>query len=445
MIILIVDDDQTQREMLQGFLAKQGFPTRTASCGSEALAIFRQEPVELVLLDNRMPGMSGGEILEEMKALDPRVHAIMITAYGDIDTVVKVMKLGAVEFFEKPVNLSTLLARIQEIQQKRAQDRDVEAMQEGLDNSPLPLKIVAESDAMKEVLSLVRRMAASQWPVLVTGETGTGKELISKLIHLMSDRNNSQFVDVNCAAIPENLFESELFGHVKGAYTGAVSHRRGSFELASGGSLLLDEIGEMPMALQPKLLRTIQEHKIRKVGSETDLPVDVRLISATNRDLKKQVEQGAFREDLYYRIRVLEIEIPPLRHRRMDIPPLVEVFLERCGNPPMTFSQEALSALVKYPFPGNVRELEHIVQRTVTLARGSQIQVRDLPQEVLHHGDMVQGTLDEQLKTLEARMIRSALDKSDWVQTRAAEILGISERVLRYKMKRAGIANDKRG
>jgi two-component system, NtrC family, response regulator AtoC len=439
MLILIVDDDATQRDMLQGFLEKQGFQTKVAANGLEALAVFRREPVQLVLLDNRMPDMSGAMVLEQMKALNPMAHTIMISAYGDIHTVVSTMKLGAAEFLEKPVDLPLLLQKIQEIEQKMRLEQDVRELQEEIEGTRLPLKIIAQSDAMKELLSLVSRMAKSGWPVLVSGETGTGKELISRLLHLMSERADAPFIDVNCAAIPENLFESELFGHVRGAFTGAVKDRRGSFDIANGGSLFLDEIGEIPLPLQPKLLRSIQENRIKRIGDEKDIGVDVRFISATNRDLKKMVEAGRFRDDLYYRINVLEIHLPPLRRRREDIPLLLTHFLEKYGKIPLSLSPEASSALIKYPFPGNVRELEHIVQRTATLARGNVIHLSDLPEEVRHHGDVAQGTLEERLAALERDMIVSALDKARGVQTRAAEILGISERVLRYKMKKAKI------
>ena len=439
MLILIVDDDAVQREMLQGFLEKQGFETRIAANGPEAMAIFRREPVELVLLDNRMPGMSGVMVLDEMKKLNPLVHAIMISAFGDINTVVETMKLGAGEFLEKPVDLSLLLGKIREIEQKKNLEQDVSELRKEIEENHLPLKIIAESDAMKEILSLVRRMAGSQWPVLVSGETGTGKELVSRLLHLLSDRSHAPFIDINCAAIPENLFESELFGHLKGAFTGAANDRRGSFEVADSGTLLLDEIGEIPMSLQPKLLRTIQEKKIKKIGSEKDIGIDVRLISATNRDLKQMVESGHFRDDLYYRIKVLELRLPPLRNRRADIPPMLSYFLERYSQGRLSLSPEALNTLIKYPFPGNVRELEHIIQRTVTLARGSVIHFDDLPEEIRHHDVTTHGTLEERLAAVEYEMIKSALEKNNGVQTRAAEMLGISERVLRYKMKKSGL------
>lgn len=440
MLILIVDDDDTQREMLQGFLENQGYNTLTASNGDDALKLFQQNPVHLALLDNRMPAMTGDELLEKMKELNPLVHVIMITAYGDVSTVIKTMKLGAVEFLEKPVDLSYLLGKIKEIELKTCRDEDVRDIQNDMKERKLPLKIVAQSDAMKEVLSLVARVALSDWPVLVSGETGTGKELISKLIHLTGRRENEPFVDINCAAIPENLVESELFGHVKGSFTGAVNSRKGAFEMANHGTLFMDEIGELPVNLQPKLLRSIQEQKIRKVGGETDFKVDVRLISATNRDLKQMVQTGEFREDLYYRIKVLEIKIPPLRQRKIDIPILLKHFLEKYSKNQRSFSADAVNTLIKYPFPGNVRELEHIVQRTVTFSRNAVIQIADLPEEIRNHEAIgFGGTLEERLMAVEYEMIKSALEKTEWVQTRAAQILGISERVLRYKMKRAGI------
>jgi transcriptional regulator with GAF, ATPase, and Fis domain len=335
-----------------------------------------------------------------------------------------------------------LLDRIREIERQAAVEEDVAVVKEALEEGPLPLRIIAESPAMKEVISLVRRMAESPWPVLIQGETGTGKELIAHLLHLISPRKDHPFIEVNCAAVPENLFESELFGHEKGAFTGAVNRRRGQMELADRGTLFLDEIGEMPLNLQPKLLRAVQEHRICRLGAENEIRLDVRLISATNRNLKRMAEEGKFREDLYYRIKVLEIEIPPLRERREEVPALVDFFLERYAGSSARFTLEAMDALIKYPFPGNVRELEHIIQRTTTLARSSVIQPSDLPEEVRRHQATTQGTLIQRLNAVEREMILSALEKKNRVQTQAAELLGISERVLRYKMKKHGIVTE---
>jgi DNA-binding NtrC family response regulator len=439
MKILVVDDEAMQRDMLRGFLEKKGYTVLAASDGREALKIFEREPVHLVIMDHKMPGLTGDEVLAKMKAVNPTIRAIMITAYGNVNTAVTVMKLGAEEFFEKPVDLPMLLEKIQQIEQKIAVDEDIAKVEEVLEESALPLKIIARSPAMREVISMARRVAESMFPVLIQGETGTGKELIARLIHLLSSRRDNPFLELNCAAIPENLFESELFGHEKGAFTGAVNRRRGRFELAHGGTLFMDEIGEMPLSVQPKLLRTLQEKRISRVGSEGDITVDARLISATNRDLKKMCEEKRFREDLYFRIKVLEIEIPPLRGRREDIPALVDFFMERYAARSVRLASEALDALIKYPFPGNVRELENVIQRTVTLARGEVIRPADLPEEIRHHQATTKGTLTERLEVLEHKMIIAALEKSHQIQTKAAELLGIGERVLRYKMKKYGI------
>jgi DNA-binding NtrC family response regulator len=438
MRILIVDDEAIQRDLLRGFLENQGYQVSTASNGKEALTLFQHEPVQLVILDQRMPGLTGKEVLQQMKAINPTARAVMITAYGDVDTAVAVMKLDADDFLEKPVDLPMLLEKVRQIEQMLIVEEDVAAVEASMDESPLPLKIVAQSPAMKKVLSLVRRVAISPWPILIQGETGTGKELVAQLIHLLSPRQDNPFIELNCAAIPENLFESELFGHEKGSFTGAVNRRRGRFELADTGTLFLDEIGEMPLVIQPKLLRALQEQQINRVGSEEGLSVNIRLVSASNRDLKQLCAESLFREDLYYRIKVLEIEIPPLRRHREDIPALVEFFMERYAGKNMRFAPEALDILIKYPFPGNVRELEHVVQRTVTLTRGQSIYPADLPEEIRHHQATTQGTLAERLESVEKEMLLSALEASDWVQTRAAELLGISERVLRYKIEKYG-------
>ena len=441
MKILIVDDESSQRDLLRGFLANQGYDVLTAADGEEACSLFSREPIQLAILDHRMPGLTGEEVLKKLKALNPMVHAIIITAYGNVDTAVTTIKLGADDFLEKPVDLSVLLQKIQQIEGQVVIEEDVASVNEAIETSTLPLKIVAQSPAMKRVLALARKIAQSSWTVLIGGETGTGKELLAHLIHLLSPRGDNAFIEVNCAAIPENLFESELFGHEKGAFTGAIGRRRGHFEIAHGGTLFLDEITEMPLVLQPKLLHVLQEKRFSRIGGEKPIDVDIRLISATNRNLKKMVEDGTFREDLYYRIKVLEVEIPPLRQRREDIPALIELFLDRYSTQPIRFSLEAMDALVKYPYPGNVRELEHIVQRAITFARGQLIALPDLPEEIRHHQSTTQGTLAENLEAMEKEMLLDALEKNSWVQTRAAAFLGISERVLRYKMKKYDLKN----
>jgi len=436
-----VDDEKVQRELLKGFIEKMGHSVIEAEDGEQALAIFREEPIDLVLMDQKMPGLSGDETLKLMKEQNPLVRAIMITAFGSVDTAVTVMKLGADDFLEKPVDLEILREKIDVIERELQIEQDVEEVEKDMseDNAPLPITMIAKSRPMKDVLSMVRRVAATPWTVLIRGETGTGKELIAHLIHLLGDRKNGPFVEVNCATIPENLFESELFGHEKGAFTGAATRRIGLIETASGGSIFLDEIGELPLHLQPKLLRTLQEKNISRVGSNHAIEVDVRVIAATNRDLKKMVEEKRFREDLYFRLNVFEILVPPLRERKEDIPGLVEYFVSKYVLNDVHFSKEAMDLLMKYSYPGNVRELEHIVQRTITLARTKIIRPTDLPPEVRHGVHVRQGPLKERLKTMEREIIIRALERTDWVQTRAAEELGISERVLRYKMERLGI------
>lgn len=438
MLILIVDDEETQREMLQGFLEKQGYKVMTASGGNEALHLFKNVPVELVLMDHRMEDMNGDEVLEKMRAASPLVRAIMITAYGNVTTAVKVMQLGADDFMEKPVDLTRLLEKIRRIEQSLMVQQESLKITESLERIELPISIIGSSKPMKELLSLIYRVAPTEWAALIHGETGTGKELVARLIHLMGPRKNGPFIEVNCAAIPENLFESELFGHEKGAFTGAASQRRGRFELAAGGTLFLDEVGELPLHLQAKLLRTLQEKKVSRVGSEKEIDVDARVLTATNKDLKQMVSEGSFREDLFFRLNVLELIVPPLRERRDDIVELTEFFLDKYAVTDMSFGGDAMAQLVKYIFPGNVRELEHLIQRLVTLVRGSRIEVTDLPPEI-RESQSKGGLLSKRLAEVERNMLIEALEEHHWVQTKAAESLGISERVLRYKMNKAGI------
>jgi two-component system, NtrC family, response regulator AtoC len=442
MHILIVDDDKTQRDVLQGFLERQGYQILTAAGGGEALRIFETQPVQLALLDHRMGDMNGDEVLRRMRSASPLVRAIMITAYGSVKTAVKVMQLGADDFIEKPVDLGDLLLKIRRIEQEVLVHVEAEQVAESVVREDLPVAIIGSSKKMQELLSLVSRVAPTEWTTLIHGETGTGKELLARLIHLISARKDGPFVAVNCAAIPENLFESELFGHEKGAFTGAVSRRSGRFEAAQGGTVFLDEVSEMPQQMQVKLLRTLQEKKISRVGSDKDIEVDVRVLAATNRDLKEMVAQGDFREDLFFRLNVLELIVPPLRDRKDDIVELIDFFLKKYQDRPIHFDADAVAQLVKYDFPGNVRELEHLVQRMVTLVRGNLIRAGDLSPEI-HLRQSGNGVLNERLAEVERQMLLSALEKHDWIQTQAAESLGISERVLRYKMQKAGIRNRK--
>lgn len=441
MKILIVDDEEMQRNMLQGFLEKQGFQTLTASGGQEALELFTRHPVQLVLIDHRMEDMNGDVVLEKMKALSPLVKTIMITAYGSINTAVHVMKLGVNDFLEKPVDLEELLKKIRKFEQDLDVQAEAEVVVESIQQQKFPFTIIASSKRMQELLSMVCRLAPTEWSVLIRGETGTGKELIARLIHYMSHRKNERLIEVNCAAIPENLFESELFGHEKGSFTGASAQRKGRFELAHKGSIFLDEIGELSLQFQAKLLRTLQEKKVTRVGGEIDIEIDTRVLAATNRDLKKMVEEGYFREDLYFRLNVLELIVPPLKERREDIIKLADHFLKKYKFD-ISFDQDALAQLVKYDFPGNVRELEHLVQRLGTMVRGKLIRLKDMP-PLIKEKQNNKGILTDRLSEVETEMLLTSLEKNDWVQTKAAEDLGISERVLRYKMNKANIKSKK--
>jgi two-component system response regulator AtoC len=440
MRILIVDDDPLQRDLLGGYLQKQGFVVVEAAGGEEALDCFLRQPIDLVLLDQRMPDLQGDEVLERIKAINPLARVIMITAFGEVDTAVRVMRLGADDFLEKPIDLESLLSKIRTLEEQLHVHEDVVRVEEAIDVAALPVRMIAASPAMQQVLSLALRAAPSPWTVLIVGETGTGKELVARLIHLLSPRQDRPFIPLNCAAVPEGLFESELFGHEKGAFTGAASRRRGVFEQANQGTLFLDEIGELPPPVQAKLLRALQEKTVTRVGGEQQLPVDVRIVAATNRDLKQMVADGGFREDLYFRLNVITIDIPPLRQRKEDIPALIDFLLAKYQSE-ARFDDQALQQLTKYHYPGNIRELEHILQRTVTLARSSRIGLRDLPMEIRdYRGPAAEnGDLNQRLSELERQLLIDALERHNWVQTKAAAALGISERVLRYKMERLGI------
>lgn len=436
MHLLIVDDDPDQLNLLQGFLQDQDFEVHTADSAKQARQIFSEQPVQIVLLDQRMPDRSGEELLAEFMKINPLIRAVMITAYATVETAVQVMKLGAVDFLEKPVDLSSLKLKLQSMQEALHIEQEAAEVAALLEDSSLPLPMIGSSPAMQQVFSLVKRLAPTPWTVLVSGETGTGKGLLAKMIHDLSSRREEPFIGVNCAAIPENLFESELFGHVKGAFTGAEKNKKGRFELAQAGTLFLDEIGELPESLQAKLLQTLQESIIYKVGSETPITVDVRLIAASNRDLKHLVEQGRFREDLFYRLNVLSLELPSLRERREDIPDLITHFCSRYAPKTFQLTDQAITALVKYNYPGNVRELEHLIQRLSVFTRSPKVRLEDLPEEVRLHSATSQGKLKQRLESVEREMINQALMRHKGNQSRAAEELGISERVIRYKMRK---------
>lgn len=381
--ILVVDDEATQRELVCGFLKKQGYEILAAPNGERALEIFRQEPVELILTDQRMPNISGLDLIKAARGINPESHVIVMTAYGNIETAVEAMKAGAADYLTKPLNLEELRHKIERVRERCSLYAENRELRAALESRHRIEGIIGDSGQMLEVISLVRRVAPTDATVLIRGESGTGKELIAKAIHYASARAARPLVRVNCAALPENLLESELFGHEKGSFTGAIATRKGRFELADGGTLFLDEIGDLPLHLQAKLLRVLQEKEFERVGSSLSLKVNVRVLSATHRDLEALIESGQFREDLYYRLNVVTILLPPLRERRQDLPAFMDhflrVFAEKNGKTIRGFTREAREVLLRYDYPGNVRELENLIERAVVLTRDDVIDRGDLP------------------------------------------------------------------
>jgi Nif-specific regulatory protein len=449
--ILIADDEKVQREMLEGFLNKQGYKAVAVGDGGKAIERFSLGIFDLVLTDFRMPGLDGIQLLKELKRRNAETVIVIMTAYGTVDTAVAAMKEGAYDYLTKPIDLDELLLLIQRVEREVGLTRENRQLKEQLRDKFKVDFIITASRQMEEALNVVGRVARSQATVMILGESGTGKELFARAIHFSSLRAGKPLVKVNCAALPENLLESELFGHEKGAFTGAIARRIGRFEQADQGSIFLDEIGDLSPALQAKLLRVLQEREIERVGSNQTIKIDVRVIAATNRNLEEAIKKGAFREDLYYRLNVVTISLPPLRERKEDIPLLLEYFLKKYSEENKkevrSLSRESKDLLLKYDYPGNVRELENIIERAVVLSRQDIITTQDLPlnlRESRTEMALVQArqahSLPETLETLERQLIIGALERSGGVQTRAAEELGISERVLRYKINKYGIA-----
>jgi len=445
--LLIVEDEKSQREMLEGFLLRQGFSVLSADGGERALAEVRSAHFDLVLLDYKMPGMDGLQTLREMRKINPELAVVMMTAYGTIETAVQAMKEGAADYLTKPIDLDELLLLIEKVSEKILLRRENRELKEKLRERYRFDQIVYGSGTMEEVMNLTGRVAKSEATVLIRGESGTGKELIANAIHYSSPRADRPFVKVNCTALPENLLESELFGHEKGAFTGAIQRRIGRFEQAHTGSIFLDEIGDLSPSLQMKLLRFLQEKEFERVGSNQTIKANVRVMTATNRDLEEGIRRGTFREDLYYRLNVIAIFLPPLKERRGDIPLLIDHFLQKYSQknrrPIPKISKEARNLLLQYDYPGNVRELENILERSLVISRSDTITTRDLPfqvregvQEAKIGPQSKEASLNAMLSGMERGLIVKALEECGGVQTKAARSLGISERVLRYKMKK---------
>ncbi len=444
--ILVVEDGQSQREMLRDFLKDEGYPVSEAENGESALIKLREDCFDLVLTDYKMPGMDGMALLQAAKELNPEVDVVVMTAFGTVETAVSAMKAGASDYISKPIDLDELQLLIERISGRRTIVRENKMLRQELRGKRVtPDGIIFRSKAMEQVINMTGRVAKSRATVLIQGESGTGKELIARLIHDLSPRSEKPMTIVNCAALPENLLESELFGHEKGAFTGATGTRLGRFEEADGGTLFLDEIGELTNAVQVKLLRFLQEREFQRIGGNRTFHSDVRVISATNRDLESRMKDGEFREDLFYRLNVVGVTIPPLRDRREDLAPLMDHFLKRFSSENNRnikgVSSKARDLLMKYDYPGNVRELENILERAVVIARGDIIEIADLPFSAAKENgagnrNWKQGTLKDAMAFLEQEMVQDAMAETGNHQTRAARILGISERMLRYKLKK---------
>ncbi len=447
--ILVVEDDDSLRRVTEVQLEQAGYAVATAAEAGQALALLEKSPADLVITDLKMPGLSGIELLRRIKADYPEIIVIVVTAFGTVESAVEAMKAGAYDYITKPVNAEALRLVVARALEHHRLRQEVEALRRSLDRKYGFENILGRSAALLETLESAARVAPTDATVLIRGETGTGKELLAKAIHFNSRRREHPFVTINCGAIPRDLLESELFGHLKGAFTGAVAHKRGRVELAEGGTLFLDEIGELPPPLQVKLLRLIQEREIEKLGASGPLKVDVRILAATHRNLQAMVEDGTFREDLYYRLAVIPLELPPLRERSEDIPELVLHFFEkskqRHGRPELVLPPALLPHFAAYRWPGNVRELENVIERLVLLARGEEITLGDLPEFLRRERpalDAIQLELPPEgisLEAVEKELILRALERCGWNQTQAARYLDISRKTLIYRMEKHGI------
>ena len=455
--ILVVDDELSMREVLEITLRQEGYDVTVADGGEAALRALDAAPFDLVVTDLRMRGVDGLAVLRAVKERAPGTAVLMLTAFASTDTAVEAMKLGAYDYVTKPFKLDELRLTIASALERKQLREENQALRRQLQRERGLPNFVGRSRRMLEVFETIRKIADSPSNVMITGETGTGKELVAQAIHHEGPHRDRPFVSVNCGAIPEALMESELFGHVKGAFTGAVNDTRGLFSAADGGTLFLDEITEIPPSVQVKLLRAIQERSIRRVGDTRDLRINVRLIAASNRDLAGSVAEGILREDLFYRLNVIPIHLPPLRERRDDIPFLVNHFVQKLaretGKELRGVSPEALTLLEQYRWPGNIRELENAIERAIVLGTGPTLEVDALPTELLRPVPVSDATLEippegldleATLDSIEQRLLRAALERSGGVQTRAAELLKMSFRQFRYKLQKAGGAETPR-
>ena len=448
--ILIIDDEPAQVQSLKSFLSRRGYEVFTASTGPEGVQLIEQNTIDLVLTDFRMPEWDGLAVLQKVKELNPDIDVVVMTAYGSIEDAVNIMKAGAYDYLTKPIDLDELENLIKRVHEKRLLLAENRLLKEQLQQRFKFDAIISQSGEMEQVLNTAARVANSKATVLIRGESGTGKELIARAIHFASPRKDKPFVVVNVAALSENLIESELFGHEKGAFTGATQQRRGRFEEANGGTLFIDEVGDIPLSVQVKLLRAIQFGQFERLGGNETHTVDVRIIAATHRDLEAMIQSGEFRDDLYYRLNVVSIWIPPLRQRKTDIPLLVDHFIQKYARENQKavkgISRETLDRLMKYNFPGNVRELENMIERAVVLCRGEYITTDDLPptlqvfpEKTLLDPRQLEAGYEAKMRAFETEMIQAALKETGGNQSAAARLLGITERHLRSRLEKLGL------
>ncbi len=459
--ILVVDDEPNYQIVLSELLRDEGYEVFTADSGTAALPIVRDTDLDLVLSDMKMPGMDGIEFMRKIKEFNKDLPVILITAFAEVEKAVEAMHLGAFTYLAKPFSNEQLLASIRKAIEHYGLVCEIKRLRREINPRSGFEGMIGKNPNMLSVYQLIEKVAPAPSSVLITGESGTGKELVARAIHNLSPRREAPFISVNCAALTDTLLESELFGHEKGAFTDAIAMRKGRFELANGGTLFLDEIGEMPAPLQAKLLRVLQERTIERVGGNTTLNIDVRILAATNRDLKDEVDNKKFREDLYYRLNVIHIHLPPLRERVDDIPALVTHFLQknakRLGKEQITIAPEALRLLVTLPWEGNIRELENTIERAAILCSGDRIEAEDVQpdssdlssQEWSSGLDLTQFIpeglgLAAVLNGIEEKLVRQALENADNVQARAAEQLGITKSLLQYKMKKYKLQRKKK-
>lgn len=448
--VLIIDDEETQRESIAGFLRRRDYLIYTASDGLKGVEAVGSSVIDVALTDFRMPGLTGLEVLQKVKQINPEIDVVVITAYGSVQDAVDIMKAGAYDYLTKPIDLDELENLLNRLQEKRGLQSENKLLKQQLQEKFRFDSIISQSKEMEEVLSTASRVANSKATVLIRGESGTGKELIAKAIHFSSNRKDKPFITVNIAALSENLLESELFGHEKGSFTGAANQRIGKFELADQGTIFIDEIGEIPATLQVKLLRVLQFGEIERVGAEKSKKIDVRIIGATHRNLEEMISKNEFREDLYYRINVVPVLVSPLRKRKTDIPLLIDHFIKKFAEENQKqvtdITKEALDKLIKYEYPGNIRELENIIEHAVVLTRNEQITLKDLPvgirssteKGILDPYDLSDG-YDIKVDTFEKEMLLEALKQANNNQSAAARLLGISERHVRSRLERLGL------